>query len=38
MLILMFMVCFSEIDCVFGFEIGVDDYLIKFFSVCEFVV
>lgn len=29
---------FEEIDKIFGFEFGVDDYIIKFFSVKELVV
>lgn len=38
MLIIMLMVKDLEIDKVIGFEIGVDDYVIKLFSICEFLV
>lgn len=38
MLVLMFIVCNDEIDCIIGLEMGVDDYLIKFFFVCELFV
>lgn len=29
MFVIMLMVCGSEFDCVFGFELGVDDYFLK---------
>lgn len=35
-LIIMLIVKFEEIDKVFGFEFGVDDYIIKLFLMCEF--
>lgn len=38
MLILMFILKFEEIDKVLGFELGVDDYMIKFFGIWEFQV
>lgn len=28
----------DEIDCFIGLEVGVDDYVCKFFFVCEVVV
>lgn len=37
-LIIMVMVKSEESDVVFGFGFGVDDYVQKFFSLCEFVV
>lgn len=37
-LVIMLIVCGSELDCVFGFELGVDDYLFKLFNDCELVV
>lgn len=27
----------SELDCVFGFELGADDYFLKLFNDCELV-
>lgn len=36
--IIMFFVKDSEFDKVIGLEIGVDDYVIKFFLNCEFLV
>lgn len=38
MLIIMLIVKDFEIDKVLGFELGVDDYVIKLFSICEFIV
>lgn len=26
------------LDCVIGLEMGVDDYLVKFFDLCELIV
>lgn len=37
-LIIMFIVCGEENDCVGGLEVGVDDYVVKFFLVCELFV
>lgn len=37
-LVIFFIVCDVEIDCVVGLEIGVDDYVVKLFSLCEVVV
>lgn len=36
--IIMFMVCSDMVDVVRGFEVGVDDYMVKFFNLKEFVV
>lgn len=38
LLIIMVIVCMEEIDCVFGLNMGVDDYVCKFFSLKELVV
>lgn len=38
MLIIMFIVKDLEIDKVFGLELGVDDYVMKLFSMCELIV
>lgn len=37
-LVIMFIVSFDEIDCVVGLELGVDDYIVKFYSLCELLV
>lgn len=37
-LVVMLIVCGEEEDCVCGLEIGVDDYIIKFFFLKELVV
>lgn len=37
-LVIMFIVCSELIDCVLGLEMGVDDYLVKFFELCELLV
>lgn len=33
-----FIGCDNDVDCILGFEIGVDDYLIKFFNFCELMI
>lgn len=38
MFVLMLSVWDDDIDCVFGLELGVDDYLFKLFNDCELVV
>lgn len=30
--------CDNDVDCILGFEIGVDDYLIKLFNFCELII
>lgn len=37
-LVFMLMVRGDDYDCILGFELGVDDYLFKFFNYWEFVV
>lgn len=37
--VLMFLIgCDNEVDKIFGFEIGVDDYIIKLFNLCELMI
>lgn len=38
MLIIMVMVKGEEVDCIVGLEIGVDDYILKLFNLCELLV
>lgn len=38
MFIIMFIVKGDEVDCIIGFEMGVDDYLFKLFNLCELLV
>lgn len=38
MLVFMFIVRGDDYDWILGFEMGVDDYLFKFFNYCELVV
>lgn len=37
-LVVLLIVCDDEIDCIIGLEMGVDDYVIKFFFLCELLV
>lgn len=30
--------CDNEVDKILGLEIGVDDYIIKFFNLCELII
>lgn len=38
LLVIIISVCISEMYCVLGLEMGVDDYLVKFFLLLEFIV